>query len=668
MSLSSTSLNRSALIISPFATWPLDAGHRRRTLQMTRLLKQAGYHITFLLVAFEDHWYWRHDEETCDILRSQWDEVHVVYGHRGVGTPPKNGVHHHLDEWWDSDLEAMLRNVSGRRVFDVAVVHNVWLSKAFDFLPRRTVRVLETHDIFWKRPEAFRRIGQAPEFFICNQPDEVFGIRRADIVVAIQQKEGVELLNATGSEVVTVPFYDPTLEAEAPRLRRRDYLSPDKVSFGFLASANSFNITGLQALVQALERRIGETFAPVELVIGGRVGEHVKSTLAMKKLGFVPTEAEFYDKVDYAIAPVFDGTGFKIKTADALALEMPSLFSTHSAEGTVLDEAVQLTSPAAMAEAMIELSLRRPPISGNRIHITRARLALGASTAAGADRFIKSIARRAEPLVIDLSTAHPVSDSLVLQSFLSQIRIFSERRPVTLLLSAETMRVIARVLPPGVDAVTEAAFIDALGRPLRPRLTLLDVLGRSSSIAALLHGDDHVVWDQRWAGYGSDKPGGVLGMLPVFHSNLLWEPSPMALRRAIPKASLARFLEAGSLKRLVFIEGDLGDLTRDGGKSVWPGTIHVRVDDWMSLQNAIMSLGLRKPGEVLWLAPAHGVAFRAAIDACALHRIPFSGLVDEAWFRAGPLPHHLVQENDRRVADIFEEGLRRHSAKLLAAA
>jgi hypothetical protein len=157
-------------------------------------------------------------------------------------------------------------------------------------------------------------------------------------------------------------------------------------------------------------------------------------------------------------------------------------------------------------------------------------------------------------------------------------------------------------------------------------------------------------------------------MLPVFHSNLLWEPSPMALRRAIPKASLARILEAESLKRLVFIEGDLGDLTREAGRSVWPGTIHVRVDDWMSLQNAIMSLSLRKPEEVLWLAPARGVVFRAAIEACALHRIPFSGLADEAWFRSGPLPHNLVQENDRRVVDIFEEGLRRQSVKLLAAA
>lgn len=638
-------------------------------MQMTRLLKQAGYHITFLLVAFEDHWYWRHDEATCEILRGQWDEVHVVYAHRGVGTPPKNGVHHHLDEWWDADLEAMLRNVSGRRVFDVAVVHNVWLSKAFDFLPRRTVRVLETHDIFWKRPEAFRRIGQAPEFFICNKPDEVFGIRRADIVVAIQQKEGVELLHATGSEVITVPFYDPTLEAEAPRLRRRDYLAPGKVSFGFLASPNIFNITGFQALLTELERRVGETFAPVDLVVGGRVGEHVKTTLAMRKLGFVPTEADLYEKVDYAIAPVFDGTGFKIKTADALALEMPSLFSTHSADGTVLDPSVQFDSPAAMAEAMIELSLRRPPISGNRVHVTRARLALGASTAAGAKLFIDSIARRSEPLVIDLSTAHPVSDSLVLQSFLSQIRIYSERRAVTLLLSPEAMRVAARVLPPGVGAVSMDSFLDALGQPDRPNLTVLDVLGRTSAIAERLRPGDTLIWDQRWAGYSSDRPGGVFGMLPVFHSNLLWEPSPMSMRKAIPKAALARILEAPALQRLVFVEGDLGDLTREArARSNWRGTVYVRTDDWTSLQNAIMSLSLRKPEEVLWLAPARGVAFRAALEMCALHRIPLSGMADDACFRSGALPHNLIQENDKLVPQIFDEGLKRRPAKLLVAA
>ena len=47
---------RRAFVLSPFATFPPDAGQRRRTLQTTRLLKEHGYAITFALYAFEEGW------------------------------------------------------------------------------------------------------------------------------------------------------------------------------------------------------------------------------------------------------------------------------------------------------------------------------------------------------------------------------------------------------------------------------------------------------------------------------------------------------------------------------------------------------------------------------------------------------------------------------------
>ena len=658
MKSTSQALRRSALIVSPFATWPTDAGHRRRTYQVTQLLKEAGFHVTFLLFAFEDHWYWRHDEAACAALREQWDEVHVVYADRKVGLPPKSGAFHQLDEWWDADLEATLRNLAGRRHFDVAVVHNVWLSKALDFLPRRTVKVIETHDIFWKRPEVFRRMGLAPEFFVCNRSDEVFGLQRADIVVAIQEKEGAELLNATTCTVVTVPFYDPALESEAPRLDRRDYLHPDKVSFGFLASANAFNVAGLNALVHELQAAIGRTFAPVELVIGGRVGEHVRSTLDMRKLGRVETEAAFYEQVDFAIAPVFEGTGFKIKTADALALQMPSLFSQHSAEGTVLEASLRFSSPAEMAAAMVEISLRRPAPVETRLEIARAGQALRASTAAGAAAFIAQINRRMEAVVVDLSSADPVSDALVLQSFLSQLRVFSDHCPVLLALSPAAYRVVGRILPLGVKAAPVEEVALALAEPGRPAVTLLDVLGRGSALEAVLRPDDRVLWDKRWSAQPREDAPGAFGDLPAFHSNLLWEPAPAALRRLLQDRSVNQPGRQQEVARLVFVEGDLPGMSRGAGEWSAPrGSYFVRVDRWENLQYSILSLHWRKPGKVVWAAPASGIGYRAALETCVLLKIPFQGLVDAAAYHEGSFSPHLQGELDRRVPAAFQGGM-----------
>ena len=655
-----TKLPLSALIISPFATWPLDAGHRRRTYQMTRLLKDAGFHITFILFAFEEHWHCSHDEAIVESLRGQWNEVHVVYAHHGVGLKPKQGTNHHLDEWWDPDLEAALRNISSRRTFDVAVVHNVWLSKAFDFLPPRTIRVLETHDIFWNRPEAFRRIGREQEFFVCSKPAEIFGIRRSHVAIAIQPKDGAELLAATSVDVVSVPFYDAALETEASALKRRDYLAPDKVSFGFLASANAFNIAGLTALVRELERLVGETFAPVELVIGGRVGEHVESPLHMRKLGFVPSEAEFYAQVDYAIAPVFDGTGFKIKTADALALDMPSLFSTHAAEGTSLDRSVQFATPAAMADRMVELSLRRPPIAETRVHVTGARAGLRTAAESGARQFVKRLHARLNPLAIDLSSANPVSDVLVLQSFLSVVRILSEKAKVFLILSPAAIRIFGRVLPPGVQAATLEEFDDWLKGENRPPVALLDVLGRSRRLAERLRPNDRFLRDQRWSAPGGPEAEGVFDAMPVFHSNISWEPAALALRKAFPSSAVAPFLERAPLQPLVFAAGDLPAAAGHApGRGSQASMIYVRADHWTTLQNACMSLHLRQPREVVWAGDTRGVAFRAILESCALLRIPFHGPLDEAFWHEGHLPQRFVLEQDKLAHATADQTLRR---------
>ena len=80
--------------------------------------------------------------------------------------------------------------------------------------------------------------------------------------------------------------------------------------------------------------------------------------LPIKRLGRVPTEADSTPSVDYAIAPVFAGTGFKVKTADALALGAPMLVAAHAAEGVPIDRALVCDTPREMAARMVEISLR----------------------------------------------------------------------------------------------------------------------------------------------------------------------------------------------------------------------------------------------------------------------------------------------------------------------
>ena len=566
---------KTALVISPFASLPRDAGHRRRVYQMTRLLADAGYRLTFLLLAFEDDWAWGHDVTVADGMRRQWDELIVVHGGPQIGCPPVYGNRHGLDEWWDGGLEAVLANLLSKRFFDVVVVHNVWLSKAFDFVHPATTKVLETHDLFSLRPDAFARIGMAPDFFVPERDAELFGIGRADIAVTIQETEARTLLALTPTRVVNVPFYEPTLD-DAPLPRRVRPLREDRVSFGVLASANPFNIHGLNALCAALEREIGASFAPVELVIGGRVGRHLRTSLNVINLGHVADERGFYEHMDFAVLPVFEGTGFKIKTADALALGLPVLAATHAATGTRLDHTLIHATPESMAAAMSDIALRRPGFGPALAAAAAARDDLRARAAAGEGNLLGVIARHKPPVMVDLRGAGP----LQLQASIGLLREMSARQRVRVALDADIYIMIAKVLPPAVDPVLTS--------------------------------------DTGWSHLPSH---GYDGFSVTLKPNLVWDPAAL------------RHREAWLAGRAPLLPGMLILGNAPGGtRHLSRGCRITSLDasDTPAVEAALMRL-LHAPtdrDEIVWAATGHDALRCFVMSLCVLRGIAFRGQMD----------------------------------------
>ncbi len=581
---------KAALVISPFASLPRDAGHRRRVYQMTRLLADAGYQLTFVLLAFEDEWAWGHDIAVADGMRRQWDELIVVHAGPQVGRPPADGERHGLDEWWDAALEATLGNLLSKRFFDVAVVHNVWLSKAFDFVHPATTKVLETHDLFWTRPAAFVRIGAAPDFFVPEEEAELFGIARADIAVTIQEADAHALLARTPRRVVNVPFYEPTLD-DAPLPRRLGPLREDRVSFGMLASANPFNIHGLNALCAALLDEVSASFAPVELVVGGRVGQHLRTPLNVLRLGHVADERGFYERVDFAVLPVFEGTGFKIKTADALALGLPVLAASHAAAGTRLDRSVVYAMPRDMAAGMADIALRRLGFGAALAAAGVARDDLRARAAAGEGNLLGVIARHKPPIVVDLRGA----GALRLQASIGLVREMSSRHRVRLVLDKEVHAMIARILPLAVDA------------ELKSDTSPLD------------------------------------DALPPLHANLAWDPAAIRLRDA--------WAEGGRRHppgMLILADAPGGTRTLSRGRCL----ISVDVSDSAAIEAALMRL-LHAPAErdeVVWAATGHDALRSFVLSLCMLRDIPFRGMLDGIAELPMRLPSTISRELNRELA------------------
>ncbi len=329
-----------ALILSPFATHPLDAGQRKRAYQTTSLLQEWGFEITFLHFAFETRWYWGHNSDDDAVLKNQWDgDVLHFYANNKVGVPPQNGESHQLDEWWDEALGGYIRNIFSKRRFDLFVVHNIWLSKAFDFAPYHCLKALEMHDLFSQRAKEFVATGVSPEFFHCSEDDEVFGLKRADLLLAIKEEDAdwCKARDLGSTQVITIPYVETNITSRhhVPPIDSAKTRHPGKVIFGVIGSDIHFNRHAVHIIVKELDIVIRKTYAPIELVLAGSLCRSVgQCPVFVKKLGFVEHVEDFYSVVDIVMVPMLNGTGVKIKSVEALGHGKPVIFTSHSAEGT----------------------------------------------------------------------------------------------------------------------------------------------------------------------------------------------------------------------------------------------------------------------------------------------------------------------------------------------
>lgn len=458
-------MTRSALILSPFSSWPETAGHRRRVAQATRLLAHAGFRVTFLLYAFEDIWAHRFDEASYDALRRQWPEVHVFHANAGVGGTPAQGERHAIDEWWDTALGAYLDNLFSRRRFDAFVVHNVWLSRAFLHAPAGTARILEIHDLFHRRAGVFSTFGLRPDFFVPTQAGEIEGLARADIVSTIQASEQDWIQQNLPGRGRLVPYFDASLPRHA--IRRADYLDGDVVRFGILASGHSLNLHGISSLLDVLRAAPEADRRRVRLRIGGAAARFIAPAMPCERMPEVATEAGFYAGCDIAVVPNLAGTGFKIKIADALGLGMPVLATRHAAEGIDLPAASTITTAQDLAARICAIARDRPPLATLRAEAARAAVRLRREAARGAARLVTAISRKRPVLRIDLTPFTPGAGILPLLVMLhaNALRELLDAGHPQLLVGSDVAALVADLLPDGVEVTRHQGRLSRSTQP-----------------------------------------------------------------------------------------------------------------------------------------------------------------------------------------------------------
>lgn len=532
-----------ALVLSPFATIPDDAGQRRRVRQTTTLLKEMGYAITFVLYAFEEGWMTAANEEHLEAMRREWGEVVVLRANSKVGSGAAFGAYHWLDEWWDEHIENLLKEMFRYRYFDLFVVHNVWLSKAFEFSPRGTIRILDAHDVFSLRQPYFEKLRIKPEFYLPQKNAERDGVNRSDFVLGIQEQDASWFAENAEAESICLPYFFPI---SSPSSGAIDYLHSDKVVFGFLGSAHIFNVHGLNAFCKEIKDLVGRTAAPVELRVAGNVGQYLETAGPWIIEGYVKDEATFLSSVDIIVVPIFDGSGFKVKVADAIAYGKPIIAAAHAAIGLRLDESLKAETPSELARMAVQIGLERPKLVELRDKSLRAHIDLGVRSAAATKRLQRRIAIKAaeRTLVYDLSSLSLEQSHCVLLSWLGSFHLLRSTMRQMVVVPGEVDPELSALTPPGVTFVSENSVHDPIWRT-RHWVTVANRKPVELGVE-----EHNITFDEIWAaafGYIAPNPRGF--MPGIFWHSINWD----LMSRRIANHAVRRVSASERLRQTVFV-------------------------------------------------------------------------------------------------------------------
>jgi hypothetical protein len=345
--------NLNVLVLSPTPTHPQDFGNRKRIFRICKNLSDGGARITFVHYPAESEWRGRVPAAAERAMQQCWDHYYTVGPTRLLHTDPA-GPQHRIDEWWDDAIGGFLRWIFSVQRIDVFIVNYSWLSKALEFAPPGTFRILDTHDKVSGRRDMLASLRLGPEFFYTDETEEAVALGRADLVWAIKDEERALFERMAPTPVITMPHLDPLTPLVRPAHDPDGYLR-----VGVIGARNNVNRMNITEFLSSALPLFEKSFAPVKIVIAGTVCDLLEDIHSpfVELRGRVGDAEEFYRTVDCVAVPMRASTGLKIKAGEALSLGVPLLSLAHAFEGyEPCDAAHSFADFKALATGLIDLA------------------------------------------------------------------------------------------------------------------------------------------------------------------------------------------------------------------------------------------------------------------------------------------------------------------------
>jgi hypothetical protein len=191
----------------------------------------------------------------------------------------------------------------------VMLAEYIWMSRVLPLVSGNVIKVLDTHDVYSTKADKVLRHGI--DDVHVEAVEETRRLRRADLVIAIQDEERYELQKLAGDKPVVTAGVDFDVVADPG--------APSGRSVLYVASDNAANRKGLLDFLRFAWPGIRRNVPDAELLVAGRVGAALDADVpGVRRLGLVADLGPLYAQSRVVINPAVAGTGLKIKTLEAL--------------------------------------------------------------------------------------------------------------------------------------------------------------------------------------------------------------------------------------------------------------------------------------------------------------------------------------------------------------
>lgn len=327
-------MSKKVLFISKVYTHPIDMGNCWETLAQTMILKKLGCEVDFLYV--QEKGLNRKDSEMFERqyvqTKEYWGENFFYLEVGKIEKIIKNclsifrkhfcGGHEGVYDKYPFFLTSFVKNLQKTNNYDVCYVNYYYLTKLFKKIKFEKMACL-THDVI-----AYKNLKVNERSYWIDAHQEAKAMQLCTDLFAVQEEEANYFKILSPNSHIYNIYSQYEYNATAPTNNK---------NIVFLSGNNGFNQNGLKWFVKDVFPLIRTAFPDSKLIIAGGICKVIKGQYddveGIELMGYVDNPIDLYKLGDVAINPVYQGTGLKIKTFEAIAYGKVTLVHPHSMAG-----------------------------------------------------------------------------------------------------------------------------------------------------------------------------------------------------------------------------------------------------------------------------------------------------------------------------------------------